>query len=363
MQDALDDISVLEVGVMTPGKFCGFLLTGWGAKSTRIERAVAPDGISEEDLLLNRGKQSLVLNLRDAADRQTFLDLARDADVLIESYRPGVTGRMGIAYDDIEAINPGIVYCSLSGFGQNGPKALRPAYDLLFQAESGLLQALWGNGGAIVPPQTFLADAVSGLMAAFAISAALQARGRGGQGRHIDLSMLESLFSLLSVSHGTIREGEAISAARSAIWSRRPVYNVYRAGDGRDIAITAVSEQSSRALFCYLGNETLWEQGLLAGEEGQAALRFLQERFAQGAAQFWIDELSQLGVEIALVKTATEAFDDPQLLARNMSLQTQDQHGRALRQIGFPATAAGSPDLDPAPAPGEKPPTKTRTDT
>jgi crotonobetainyl-CoA:carnitine CoA-transferase CaiB-like acyl-CoA transferase len=363
MQDALKGITILEVGVMTPGKYCGFLLTGWGAKSIRIERAAAPDGISEEDLLLNRGKQSIILNLRDEGEKQTFLDLARDADVLIESYRPGVTDRLGIAYGDIQAINPGIIYCSLSGFGQDGPDASRPAYDLLFQAETGMLQALFGNSGAVVPPQAFLSDAVSGLMAAFAVSAALQARGHSGRGRQIDLSMQESLFSLLSVSHGTIRDGVAISAARSAIWSRRPVYNVYRAGDGRDIAITAVSEQSSRALFRYLGNEALWQQGLLAGDDGQAALDFLQERFTQNAAQFWVDELSQLGVEIALVKSAAEALDDPQLQARNMSLETQDQYGQTLRQIGFPATAAGSPNLDPAPVPGEKPPTIKRTDT
>lgn len=352
MLDALQDITVLEVGVMTPGKYCGFLMTGWGAKSIRIERDSSRDGISNEDLLLNRGKQSIALNLRDPNERKILFELAQTADVLIESYRPGVTARLEIDYDVIRAVNNQIIYCSLSGFGRTGPDAGRAAYDLLFQAESGLLHALHANGSEIVPPQVYLADAIAGLMAAFAIAAALQARTRTGRGRQIDLSMQESLFSLLSVSHGTIRDGEAISARDSANWSRRPVYNVYRARDGRYVAITALSEKSCRALFRYFGNEDLWEQGFAIGDAGRESIDFLQQCFARNDARHWVDALAALEIEIAMVKTPQEAFDSPQLHARNMSIATEDRSGRLLRQIGFPATPRAAPDLDPAPEPG-----------
>lgn len=357
MHDTLRDVAVLEIGVLTPGKYCGYLLVGWGARSTRIERPPVPDEVSEEDLLLNRGKQSLVLDLKDDADRATVLDLARRADVLIESYRPGVARRLGIGYAAIRAINPGIVYCSLSGFGQDGPDANRAAYDLLFQAETGFLHALCANGSELVVPQTYVADAVAGLMAAFAISAALQARGRSGQGRHIDLSMQESLFSLLSVSHGTVRDGRAISAERTAARSVRPTYNVYATADRRHIALTALSEGSSRALFGFLGREELWQQGLAVGDAGRAAMDFLRTRFAEADARHWIEALSALGVEIGLVKTPEEALDDPQLIARNMSLHTEDRAGRPLRQIGHPATSRQAPRLSPA----LPPPTRVET--
>ncbi|MDP6832272.1 MAG: CoA transferase [Alphaproteobacteria bacterium] len=289
MHDALKGITVLEVGVMTPGKYCGFLMTGWGATSIRVEREFSSGGINNEDLLLNRGKKSVVLNLRDEGDHAAFLDLAREADVLIESYRPGVTERLGIDYDAIRVINPGIIYCSLSGFGQSGPDAMRAAYDMLFQAESGLLHALNANASEIAAPQTYIADATNGLMAAFAICASLQGRSSTGQGRHIDLSMQETMFSLLSVSHGTMRDGVVVSGRDAAQRSLRPANNVYRARDGRHIVITAMSENSCRALFRHLGNEDLWRQGLAIGDSENPAKAFLQEQFAQNDGQHWVD--------------------------------------------------------------------------
>ncbi len=338
MHEALQGVTVLEVGAMTPGKFCGHLLTGWGAQSTRIEREAPSDPVSNEDLLLNRGKESLVLNLRDDGERQVLFDLAVQADVLIESYRPGVTSRLGIDYGTIRGLNDTIIYCSLSGFGQAGPQSQRAAYDLMFMAETGLLHCLQPNGD-ITSPQTYLADAVSGLTAAFAITAALHERNRTGRGRHIDLSMQESLFSLLAVSHGSIRDGVAISGLEVAERSARPVYNIYKAGDGRHVAITALSEASGRALFRYFGDEELWQYGHDLGTDGAKARAFLQNAFLRHDASHWVAVLGALDIEIGLVKSPEEAFEDPQLIARKMIRETEDDDGRSLRQIGFPATS------------------------
>jgi crotonobetainyl-CoA:carnitine CoA-transferase CaiB-like acyl-CoA transferase len=357
MFDALRGVTVLEVGAMTPGKYCGFLMVGWGAQSIRIERAAGDGGISNEDLQLNRGKQSMVLNLRDEADLETLLNLARTADVLIESYRPGVTARLGIDYDAIQALNPGIIYCSLSGFGQSGGQANRAAYDLMFMSETGLLHALQAGAGAPATPHTYLADATAGLTAAFAITSALHARGQTGRGRHIDLSIQESLFSLLSVSHGTQRQAAGVSVGvsvgvsglESAQRAARPIFGIYQARDGRAIALTALREVSCRALFRYFGNEDLWRHGHDVGENGQAAKAFLEQRFAENDAQYWVETLGQLDIEIALVQSPEEAFDNEQLRGRNMIVDTLDPFGQPLRQIGFPATSRNGPALAPAP--------------
>ncbi|MBT3532781.1 MAG: CoA transferase [Rhodospirillaceae bacterium] len=352
MHDALQGVTVLEVGALTPGKYCGYLMTGWGAKSIRIERETQQGDISNEDLQLNRGKRSMVLNLRDEVDRKVLLDLARTADVLIESYRPGVTKRLGIDYDAIRGLNDRIIYCSLSGFGQDGPDANRAAYDLLFQAETGIFHTSQANNTEYMTSQTYLADSTAGLTAAFAITAALQARSHTGMGRHIDLSIQESLFSLLSVSHGTVRDGVPVSGRDSVNRSHRPIYNIYQARDGRSVALTAFSEASGRALFRYFGDEDLCQYGHDFGQRGAEAKAFLQRCFLEHDAQYWVEILGALEIEIALVQTPEEAFENKQLQSRNMILDTKDQAGQKLRQIGFPATSRRAPAIEPAPNAG-----------
>ncbi len=346
MENALKGLSVLEVGVMTPGKYCGFLLSGWGAESIRVERPGQEGDLSTEDLLLNRGKQSIALNLRAPEGRDILLRLCKNADVLIESYRPGVTTRLGIDYDAVRAVNDNIVYCSLSGFGQGGPDHMQPAYDLLFQARSGLSHLLTED--APISPKTWLADSVSGLMAAFAISAALRQREATGAGAHIDLAMLDSLFSLLSVSHGTMREKSPLAGAEVENWANRPAYNMYRAGDGRYLALAAAREVSCRALFAHLGRPELAELALVPGEASHAAFDFLKTTFLTKPARVWVEELSALDNEIAPVNTPEEAFDDPQLNSRGMILETAHPSAGTLRQIGVPAARAGTA----VPAPG-----------
>ncbi len=346
MENALKGVTVLEVGVMTPGKYCGFLLSGWGAESIRVERPGQESEPSTEDLMLNRGKQSIALNLRAPEGREILLRLCKNADVLIESYRPGVMTRLGIDYDIVRAVNGTLVYCSLSGFGQDGPDHMQPAFDLLFQARSGLSHLLTED--VPISPKTWLADSISGLMAAFAISAALRQREATGVGTHIDLAMLDSLFSLLSVSHGTMREKSPFGGAEAENRARRPAYNIYQAGDGRYVALAAARNVSCRALFVHLGRPDLAELALVPGDSSREVFDFLTESFLTKPARDWVKELSALDIEIAPVNTPEEAFDDPQLNSRGMILKTKHPSVGPLRQIGFPAAPAGTPP----PAPG-----------
>lgn len=335
---------------MTPGKFAGFLLVGWGARSLRVERpGSASDTVSDEDLLLNRGKRSMVLDLRSETGREVIHRLAARADVVIEGHRPGVAERLGIDWKTLRGLNERLVYCSISGFGQDGPDRLRPGYDLIFQAATGLLQTTAPAGAAPGLPATFAADAATGLAAGFAISAALRKAAAEGAGTYIDLAMQDVAFAMLAVSHGTLRP-ESGQAAHQATHQAAPApsasYNVYRASDGRHIAIAAARPASRLALFEHLGRADLAERGMKPGD-GEATAFLGQALAAKGAAE-WVAELSALDIEVSLVRAPAEAFDDPQLLARGMITASEHPKAGPLRQINGLA-GPGSAELAPAP--------------
>jgi crotonobetainyl-CoA:carnitine CoA-transferase CaiB-like acyl-CoA transferase len=344
MEDALKGIRILEVGTMTPGKFTGFLLTGWGAKSLRIERPSGPQdpAIGDEDLTLNRGKQSIALNLREPRGRDILLQLAAKADVFMESYRPGTAARLGIDAEAVRALNSRIVYCSLSGFGQTGPDRLRAAYDLNQQAETGFSHALAG-GGTPVTPDTYIADSISGLMAAFAISAVLRQREITGEGATIDLGIQESLFALLAVSHGTLRTNTPAQEHRAA-------YGSFEAANDTSLSLGVSRKASADALFKHLRRPDLADEGLLRGVPGAAARAFLTEALRAKPASDWITELAPLDIEISIVHSPESAFDNAQLIKRAMTFETIHPIAGTLRQIGIPGVDARR--LTPAPLAG-----------
>ncbi len=354
MRGPLEGIAILDLGTPTPGKYCTFLLADLGAAVLRVERPPEGQGpIPTEDLILNRGKRSMTLNLRAEEGREVLYRLAERADVVLESNRPGVAERLGIDYERLSRRNRRLVYCSLTGFGQDGPYRLRPAYDLIFMAMSGALQAAHGRGVPPSPPDLYLADSVSGLMAALAISVALLARARDGDGRYLDLAMFDSIFSVLSPSHG-LQPG-ALSAAgpQPEAWSS-PLYAVYETADGRAVALGAIRPASRRDLLRELGRPELMEQ--TGSGEGAARLaEFLRSTFRQATADEWVERLAKLDIEIGAVRTPEEAFDDPQLAYRRMVIGTIHPKAGELRQIGTPLRAGHdvvAERMTPAPAVG-----------
>lgn len=357
----LRGIEILDVGTLTPGKFCTFLLRELGAGVVRVERPVASrPAVSREDVVLNRGKRSLTLDLRQEAGVEIFRRLAAGADVVLESYRPGVAQRLGIGYQELRSVNPRLVYCSLSGFGQEGPDRSRAAYDLGFMGRGGMLRALFGAAARPGLPETYLADAVSGLVAALGISSALLARGSSGEegeGRYIDVAMFDALFSMLAVSHGvglvSADQGEAAGQTSST----SPLYGVYEAADGRCVTLAALRPTSCSALFEELGRPELADKVLEGTADETAMAQFLRETFAQAPAGEWIARLVGRGVEIEPVAAPEEAFDDPQLLARGMIVEVSHPDWGRLRQIASPLVRGADEDWsqpEPAPAIGEQ---------
>lgn len=353
MNPPLAGIRVLDIGTLTPGKFCTAMLADMGASVVRVERPVESGAVADEDLVLNRDKKSITLDLRAEAGREILLRLAERSDVALESFRPGVVRRLGIDYDALKGRNPRLVYCSLSGFGQDGPCANRPAYDLQFVAASGLLSAL--GGGLEVPrvPGAYLSDAVSGVMAALAICAALVPQGKAGAGCYIDLAMLDSVFSLLSVSHGIAHPGRAQLQANPAA---SPFYNIYETADGRYIALGAIRPDSCRALCSELGRPELGERQPRNAAERAELSAVLSAAFKRATAAEWISRLTALGVEIAPVNTPQEAFADPQLVSRGLVVDDAHPQAGNFRRIGnpirfLPEHRAAAPT--PAPVPGQ----------
>lgn len=360
----LHGIEILDVGTLTPGKFCTFLLRELGAGVVRVERPVATrQAVSREDVALNRGKRSLTLDLRQETGVEIFRKLAARTDVVLESYRPGVAQRLGIGYQELRSINPRLVYCSLSGFGQEGPDRSRAAYDLGFMGRSGMLRALFGSEARPGLPETYLADAVSGLVAALGISTALLARGapgekgEGGEGRYVDLAMFDALFSMLAISHGVAPISANQDAAAGQTSSTSPLYGIYEAADGECLTLAALRPTSCSALFEELGRPELADQVLEGTAEETAVAQFLRETFAQAPAGEWIARLAGRGVEIEPVAAPDAAFDDPQLLARGMVVEVSHPDWGRLRQIASPLVRGADEDWrepEPAPAIGEQ---------
>ena len=206
---ALDGIRVLDLTRALAGPFCTLMLGDNGADVIKIEipgtgddtRSWGPPFIESESayfLSINRNKRSLTLNLRDPAAKEVFLKLAKDADAVVENFTPGVMGRFGLGYDDVKSVNPKIVYCSISGFGQDGPYKDRPAYDQIMQGLSGLMSITGEPDGEPQKIGLAVTDIGAGMWGAFAIMAALHHREKSGAGQYIDISMMDAQVSWLT---------------------------------------------------------------------------------------------------------------------------------------------------------------------
>ena len=310
MMSSLDGVTILDVGRLTPGKYCTYLLADLGADVIRVERPVSTTRpVDDEDLILNQGKRSIALNLRTDAGKDLFLRLAAGSDIVIEGNRPGTADRNGFGYQAVKQHNERIIYCALSGYGATGPLSQAPAYDLIFLGLTGLLQALTGSATTPLNPEAYLADGVSGLTAAYAVTAALFARERSGRGTFIDLAMFDSTFSLLAVSHGIRKKPDAVPAAQTA----SPLYDVYSAAEDTYLVLGAIRTSSRQALFSHLGRPELAES-IDTGEMHA----FLRQAFLAKPAHAWVTELAPLDIEIGRVNRPDEAFDHPQLRQRGM---------------------------------------------
>ena len=319
----LEGVRVLDLSRLLPGPFCTLLLADLGAEVIKIEepaggdyiRAMAPfiDGQGAYFLALNPGKKSVSLNLKAAAGRELFLKLVATAGVLVESFRPGTVDRLGIGYETVKGVNPRLVYCSISGFGQHGPNRDRAGHDLDFIARAGLLDLCGRPGSAAAIPPVQVADLSSAMYAAAGILAYLREAERTGEGRHLDIAMLESAMSWMVMPVAEYSAGERGGRGGLPLTGKHPCYHVYRTRDGRDIALAALESKFWCAFCQKVGREDLLP--LQFSEKAKDLAKF-EELFASRTAEEWRTFLAGTDFCCEVVPALDEVLADPYLRHR-----------------------------------------------
>ncbi|MEV8635626.1 CaiB/BaiF CoA-transferase family protein [Streptosporangium sp. NPDC051023] len=329
----LDGIRVVTFAQLYQGPYATMLLADLGADVIVVERPGTGDPARGQGVMfdaLNRGKRSMTLDLKQPADQETALRLVRTADVLFEAYRPGTMERFGLGYSRVSAVNPGLVYVSVSGFGQDGPYRDRPGHDLMFQAVAGLLGGLRDRPEAVLPPPDLETGGIVGaLYAALGAMVGLVGRAATGRGTHVDLSTHEALMSILSLRFEPVLNGPDGSAAAPG---REPGYGMYRCADGLLIALGIGFEDHFWAALCQATGLTaharLSQAERLA--RGDALAGELAGALATRTRAEWQETFDRIGVPACPVHRLREALSDPHVAARRTirPLSGQSSPGR-----------------------------------
>ena len=293
----LSKLTVLDLTVNTPGPFCSMILSDLGARVIKIEppggdplRQSGPTIFAG----LNRGKESISLNLKTDADREVLMRLAEQGDIVLEGSRPGVAQRLGADYETISARNPGIVYCSISGFGQEGPWRDVPGHDINYLAVGGYMGAQTAIEGRPWPPAILISDVASGLYAAIAVLAAVVGRESSPEGTYIDLSMTDAVLSLVGIETESTSTTDASAPNVTVI----PTYGLFACADGRWLSLGIVHEDHFWQRLCDVAG--LMELADLTFERrleraGEIKIK-LEMTFAKRPASEWEGELMKVDV-------------------------------------------------------------------
>jgi crotonobetainyl-CoA:carnitine CoA-transferase CaiB-like acyl-CoA transferase len=352
---ALAGLKVLDLTRLLPGAYCSQMLADLGADVIKIEQ---PDGgdynrswtpinkvESGSFLLLNRNKQSITIDLKSPGGKEIFLRMVRDADVLLEGFRPGVMDRLGLSYDALSQDNPGLVYCSLSGYGQTGPDRLKPGHDLNYLAEAGALQLFGKAGEAPIVPGLSIADVGGGsLMASTGILAALLSRGVTGRGQFIDVSMFDGTFSWLAL-HGAeyLFAGIEPRGGERPFIGQAPAYNVYTCADGKHLAVGLIEEHFWHRFCDAMNLPELKAEQWPAGDAAERQFAQLRAIFATQSRDSWVEKLASADIPVGPVLSMEEAFAAPQAVHREMLLSVDHPVEGTIPQLGFPVKYSHTP--------------------
>jgi CoA:oxalate CoA-transferase len=334
MSQPLANIRVLDLSNVLAGPFCAYQLAVMGAEVVKIETPgvgdlarklgadprAAANSMGISFLAVNAGKQSVTLNLKHPEAKQIFLRMAADADVVVENFRPGVMLRLGLDYEALKVVNPGLIYCAISGFGQDGPWADRPAYDQIIQGLSGLMSVTGDQETAPLRAGFPVCDTIGGMAAAFSIAAALVQKQRSGEGRMIDVSMLEAtLASMGWVVSNYLATGKAPTPMGNENFTAAPS-GTFRTGKGL-LNIAANEQKQFESLCDLIGMPELKTDERFAAREARKQHRLELKRLVEaglstrGAAE-WESLMSAAGVPAGQVLSVPEILDHPQVRDR-----------------------------------------------
>ncbi len=354
---ALDGIRVLDLSNYVPGALCTMILADFGAEVIKVEPAKAfpmgdmgysPGGKDREReaafFALNRNKKCIGLNLRSDEGRRIFHRMAKDADVVIEGYRPGVVERLGVDYKTVSGINPRIVYCSLSGYGQDGPYRLFSGHDINYISLAGVLGLIGPKEGPPAIPLNIIADfAGVSLYGTIGILLALAARNRTGRGQYIDHTYMEGALHLITwFTHRFFMDGTVLKPGVSWAQGAYPHYGVYRTKDGKWLSIGCLEPHFWDNLCKVIGKEEYmphkWsmEMTFKGPEPKFDEIRAgLEKVFLERSRDEWFDLLAANDIPVGKVNSLEEAFRDPQILHRNMVIELDHPKLGKVKQVGI----------------------------
>jgi crotonobetainyl-CoA:carnitine CoA-transferase CaiB-like acyl-CoA transferase len=337
----LEGISILDSAHQYPGPYCSMLLGDMGANVIKIERPGVGDParfLKHFFFSLNRNKQSLTLNLKEPAARDIIYRLVEQHDVFTEGFRPGVAARLGIDYETLHKINPRLVYCSISGYGQNGPYRDYPGHDLNYQAMAGMTEAFKHEDGSYVPPGVAIGDLSSGMFSALGIMAALMAREKTGKGQYIDVSMSDGLLSWMGTAIGSPGD-TALGVDGDA------GYGIFQGKDGKFFTLGIAHEDWFWERLCTtVGLES--HKGLGALErrvQKKELVEKLKEIFGSKTRQEWLSILIDADVPVSPVNTLAEVPEDPHVKSRKMVQEITLGSGERINQVSFPVRLSDMP--------------------
>lgn len=347
MMQPLHGIRVLDFSTLLPGPLCTLMLAEAGADVIKIERAGGDEmrgyvprfgSDSVNFALLNRGKKSICVDLKQEADRRQVLQWVKEADVVVEQFRPGVMRRLGLDYDTLAAINPRLVYCSITAYGQHGPKALQAAHDLNFQADTGMLALTADDSGAPLLPPTLTGDLAGGAYpAVMNILLALRRRDLDGKGSHLDISMTDNLFPLMYWGLGNgWAAGQWPRPGGDLVTGGTARYGIYRTADDRYLAVAPLEDKFWSRFLTLLGAPELCN----AADDALLKQR-IADLIAARPLAHWRDCFEGQDVCAVAVVSLEDAVRDPHFVQRGVFNRTvRADDGRVIPALPTPVCPA-----------------------
>jgi crotonobetainyl-CoA:carnitine CoA-transferase CaiB-like acyl-CoA transferase len=354
--NALEGLRVLDVTQVMAGPFCAMLLADLGADVIKIE---PPGGDSTRQMpgavgtdspsfnAVNRGKRSVVLNLKLPASKEAFKRLVRSTDILIENYRPGVMAGLGLDYQSLAALNPGLIYASISGYGQSGPNRSKGGFDLIAQGVAGIMSITGEPGGPPVKAGIPVTDLGAGLFALVGVLAALACRARTGVGQHVDTSLVDAGVALSVWEATEYFSGLGVPAPMGSAHRMSAPYQAIRCADGY-ITIGAANDRLFRRLCDVLGHPEWADAPLFADNSSRVRNRLaraaeIEAVMLQQPRSHWLPLLEANDIPCGPINDYSQVFADPQVVAREMIVETDHPALGRLRTLGSPLKMSATP--------------------
>lgn len=354
----LAGLRVLDLTQFLAGPYATMIFADLGAEVIKLEapvgdwsRVLPPNFVGEDSayyLSINRNKRSIVVDMKSPEGLEIVKRLADESDFLIENFRPGVLDRLGLTYDILSQRNPGLIWASISGFGQTGADRDRPAYDMIVQAISGGMSMTGEPGRSAVRSGIPLGDLSAGMYAVIGALAALEERRRSGRGQYIDISMLDCQVSMLCYQAGYYLHSGKNPGRQGWGHDSIPTYRGFNCANGTSLVITANTERMWQGLCDVLAISDMKEDVRFILNEDRYANReelwpILEGAFMRQRAEHWVPRLLEAGIPVGEINNLEKALSNPQILARDMVLDLSDENGGSIRVAGNPVKMSRTP--------------------